>query len=170
MFGSLELSLDIGTLPQRNIQLSVHVRSVAMADIDELTRLFDGYRMFYEQTSDLDLARSFLKNRIEKDESRIFVGDNGDGSCCGFTQLFPSFSSVSALPIWILNDLYVENSARKQGVGRLLMNKARDFALETDSKGILLETATTNINAQALYESLRYKKNLGSFFYFLDLP
>lgn len=146
------------------------MRSASMSDIDELTRLFDEYRIFYEQTSDLDLARSFLTKRIENDESRIFVGDKGDGSCCGFTQLFPSFSSVSALPIWVLNDLYVENSARKQGVGRLLMNKARDFAVRTDSKGILLETAKTNVNAQALYESLGYIQNRESFFYFLESP
>jgi ribosomal protein S18 acetylase RimI-like enzyme len=140
-----------------------------MADIDELTRLFDGYRMFYEQSSDLDLARSFVSERIEKNESTIFVSDSGDGSCCGFTQLFRSFSSVSARPIWILNDLFVEKTARKQGVGRMLMNKARDFARETAAKGILLETANTNVNAQALYESLDYRKNTDSFFYFLDL-
>jgi ribosomal protein S18 acetylase RimI-like enzyme len=141
-----------------------------MSDIDELTRLFDEYRVFYEQTSDLALARSFLTKRIEQDESRIFIADNGGGSCCGFTQLFPSFSSVSALPIWILNDLYVQSSARKQGVGRRLMNKARDFAVETESKGILLETAKTNVSAQALYEALGYQKNKGSFFYFLNTP
>ncbi len=150
--------------------MSVHVRTASMRDIDELTRLFDAYRMFYEQTSDLDLARAFLTKRIENDESRIFVGDNGDGSCCGFTQLFPSFSSVSALPIWILNDLYVEKSARNQGVGRLLMNEARDFAIQTGAKGILLETAKTNVSAQALYESLGYAQNSESFFYFLDTP
>lgn len=150
--------------------MSIQVRTASMADIDELTRLFNGYRMFYEQSSDLDLARTFLADRMEKNESKIFISDNGDGSCCGFTQLFRSFSSVSARPIWILNDLYVEEAARKQGVGRILMNKAREFAIDAAGKGILLETATNNVNAQALYESLGYRKNSGSFFYFLDLP
>lgn len=149
--------------------MSVQVRSASMADIGELTRLFDRYRMFYEQPGDLDLARSFLTERIEKNESKIYVGDNGDGTCCGFTQLFRSFSSVSARPIWILNDLYVDKSARRKGVGRMLMNKARDFATKTAAKGILLETGKTNVYAQALYESLGYRRNGESCFYFLDL-
>lgn len=140
-----------------------------MSDIDELTRLFDGYRVFYEQASDPGLARSFIQQRLMNDESRIFVGDKGDGSCCGFTQLFPSFSSVSAAPIWVLNDLYVEQSARKLGVGRRLMDAAREFAIDTGAKGILLETAKTNMNAQALYESLGYERNNDSLFYFLEV-
>lgn len=146
------------------------MRAASTADIDELTRLFDGYRMFYEQSSDVDLARSFLTERIEKEESKIFVACDSNDSCCGFTQLFRSFSSVSAKPLWILNDLYVDKAARKKGVGRLLMNKARDFAIDTASKGIQLETAKTNSKAQALYESLGYKKNTESFAYFLRLP
>ncbi len=149
--------------------MTIQVRSASMADIDELTRLFDQYRVFYERSSDIALARSFLTERIEKNQSQIFIAGISDDRCCGFTQLFRSFSSVSAKPLWILNDLYVERTARKKGVGRLLMNKAREFAVETASKGILLETAKTNLNAQALYESLGYEKNTDFFGYSLNL-
>lgn len=147
--------------------MSIQVRAASMSDIDELARLFNEYRIFYEQPSDLDLARTFLTERLEKNESRIFVAANSGGNCYGFTQLFRSFSSVSAKPLWILNDLYVEKAARKKGIGRLLMNLVREFAVETASKGILLETAKANTNAQALYESLGYKKNTDFFGYSL---
>lgn len=149
--------------------MTKEVRAASFADIDELARLFDEYRMFYEQSSDLQLARSFLGERIENGESKIFVAINDDGTCCGFTQLFPSFSSVSARRVWILNDLYVEKAARQQGVGRQLMNKAKEFALKTASKGIQLETAIDNTSAQALYESLGYEKNTEFFGYSLTL-
>ena len=149
--------------------MGIHVRTASIADIDELGRLFDGYRVFYERASDPDLARLFLTNRLEKNESTIFIACTSDGSGCGFTQLFRSFSSVSAKQIWVLNDLYVDQSSRRKGVGRLLMNRARQFAVDTESKGILLETGIDNVNAQALYESLGYAKNTDSFYYFLDV-
>jgi len=126
------------------------------------------YRIFYERTSDLELARIFLSDRIERRESIIFVACNDNSECCGFTQLFPSFSSVAVKGVWILNDLYVEKTARKKGIGRVLMNKAREFAVETESRGIVLETAKSNTNAQALYESLGYEKNT-EYFYSLNL-
>lgn len=146
-----------------------NVRTATLADIDSLARLFDEYRVFYEQDSNTDLARSFLTARLENGESTIFLATDDTGRDCGFTQLFPSFSSVAAQPIWVLNDLYVDAAARKTGVGRRLMNRARDFARDTGTKGILLETAKTNRRAQALYESLGYEANTGSYYYFLDL-
>lgn len=149
--------------------MSFDVRTATITDIDELTRLFDEYRMFYEQAGDIKLAREFLTDRMEKNQSTIFIATNDQGRGCGFTQLYPSFSSVSAQSIWILNDLYVEASARKNGVGRQLMNKARDFAIATAAKGVLLETAKTNRQAQALYESLGYEVNTEGYYYFLSV-
>lgn len=146
-----------------------NVRTATLADIDSLARLFDEYRMFYAQISDTALARSFLRARLENGESTVFIAADDTGRDCGFTQLFPSFSSVAAQAIWVLNDLYVDAAARKTGIGRSLMNRARDYARETGAKGILLETATTNRPAQALYESLGYKVNSDSFYYFLDV-
>lgn len=87
----------------------------------------------------------------------------------GFTQLYPGFSSVSARPSWILNDLYVSPNARRAGVAKLLMNTAKDFADSTQAKGISLETSLDNVNAQALYETLGYKKSDGFYSYYLPL-
>lgn len=149
--------------------MNINIRRAGLADLNELSRLFDGYRTFYEQASDLNVARKYLTERIEKDESVIFIADYGDGSCCGFTQLYPIFSSVSVQRVWVLNDLYVDKAVRHQGVGRQLMNKAREFAEQTKAKGIALETGKTNLNAQALYESLGYKVESDVFNYFLSL-
>ena len=91
------------------------------------------------------------------------------GNALGFTQLYPTFSSVSAQLTWVLNDLYVVADARRLGVGKQLMETARAFALETNSKGIALETGKDNVTAQALYESLGYQKSDGVYHYFLTL-
>jgi ribosomal protein S18 acetylase RimI-like enzyme len=84
-------------------------------------------------------------------------------------QLYPLFCSVAATPIWVLYDLYVDSSARRQGVGKLLMNQARELAKSNGSSRIDLETAVDNVNAQALYESLGYEKEVEFFKYSLSL-
>jgi GNAT superfamily N-acetyltransferase len=124
--------------------------------------LFDAYRQFYKQKSDIASAREFLTERLKKDQSVIFLAIDEQGGAqkgIGFTQLYPSFSSSSMRRLWILNDLFVIPGARKQGVGEALMERARKWAVETKAEGLALETATDNHTAQRLYEKLGYKKD-----------
>jgi len=142
----------------------------SLDDLDALTTLFDGYRVFYKQQSDPALARAFIEERLRREESVIFIARNGgDHEALGFTQLYPMFSSVSARRIWVLNDLYVAPAARKRGVARALMDRARDFAMETGALRLILETAEDNHAAQALYESLGYVRESGERHYSLEL-
>jgi len=96
--------------------------------LDVLAPLFDGYRRFYRQPSDLAAARRFLADRLAADESVIFAAalPEADG-LAGFTQLYPFFSSVRMRRVWVLNDLYVAPGARRQGVARALMDAAHAF-------------------------------------------
>ncbi len=124
---------------------------------EEVVLLFDRYRVFYKQSSDLEAARNFLQERFQTNDSTIFIAhENGCG--VGFTQLYPSLSSVSMKRIWILNDLFVEESHRKQGVAKLLMSAAENYARETGAVRITLATQIANVAAQTLYESLGYSK------------
>jgi ribosomal protein S18 acetylase RimI-like enzyme len=125
--------------------------------LDEVARLFNLYRIFYKQPDDLERAHQFIKNRMEMDESTIFVSDNGDGTLNGFVQLYPSFCSVSTIPILILYDLFVDPDTRTKGIGRALMNKARQYAQENGCKRLELSTAKDNFIGQSLYESLGYE-------------
>ena len=145
----------------------MHITRATLDHLDRLAPLFDGYRVFYRQASDIEKARSFLEARITNDESVIFAVEMDDGSLLGFTQLYPLFSSVSARRVWLLNDLFVSETARRKGVGQMLMHAARTFATETGAKGLALETGVSNTGAQALYEKLGYKKQDGTFWYFL---
>ena len=141
---------------------------IQKATIDELevvTELFDLYRVFYEQASDLNAAKEFLKERMVNEESVIFVALE-DNAALGFVQLYPSFSSVSMKRSWTLNDLYVKKQARGKGVGENLIKAALHFAKETGAKGVLLETGKENINAQRLYEKIGFVKETNYFYYY----
>lgn len=135
-----------------------------LSHLELLAPLFDGYRVFYEQPSDLLGASAFLTERLEKKESIIFfVLDTDQG--IGFTQLYPTFSSVSMEPFYILNDLYVVPEFRGQGVGKMLLQHAQQFIQKKQLKGLALETAIDN-PAQKLYEALGWEKSDGFYHYF----
>ncbi|HLY60136.1 MAG TPA: GNAT family N-acetyltransferase [Terriglobia bacterium] len=124
--------------------------------------LFDAYRQFYQQASDYSAAHRFITERLKASESVVFlatVEGEGGSKPVGFVQLYPAFSSVSMKRIWILNDLFVAPEARKQGVGAALMESARQLAVATASKELILETAIDNLSAQRLYEKLGYKRD-----------
>jgi ribosomal protein S18 acetylase RimI-like enzyme len=139
------------------------------AQLDAVAQLFDAYRGFYEQPSNLVQSRAFIAERMAAGESAIFLAQDEHGEALGFVQLYPTFSSIDAHRTWLLSDLFTTPAARGRGVGRLLMNTARAFALETGAKGLVLETATDNYTAQGLYESLGYVRDTGYYTYMLDL-
>lgn len=149
----------------------MNIKQAQLCDIKQLAGLFDQYRVFYQQKSNLKLAHNFLTARIAAVESIIFVAETQDKQekkLVGFTQLYPSFSSVSAQRTWVLNDLYVHVDYRNLGIGMKLLNRAKAHAEQTLAKGIFLQTAQTNLTAQKLYTSLGYQQQayLG---YFLSL-
>ena len=120
-------------------------------DADIIAPLFDAYRQFYKAPSDIEASRRFISERLANDESVIFLAMDGERAL-GFVQLYPLFASVALQSLWLLNDLFVVESARKQGMGERLMKHAEQFALDTGSRGLFLRTATDNYLAQRLYE------------------
>jgi len=133
-------------------------------NIDDVSRLFDRYRQFYECEPDLTLARQFISDRINNEESIIFIAVGNDQEVQGFVQLYPSFCSVEARKIMILYDLFVDSAFRKSGIGEALMNAATDYARDAGASRLDLLTAITNGPGQALYEKLGYKKVLEDFY------
>lgn len=148
--------------------MEMELYQATITDIEGVAHLFNLYRMFYEQPSDMEGAKQYLTERMQKNESIIFVVKDHE-KYVGFTQLYPSFSSISMRKTWILNDLYVDETARKQGVGELLLQKAKEFAIETGAKGISLSTALTNSSAQRLYEKNGYVRDTEFYHYELSL-
>jgi len=139
------------------------------SDIDKIASLFDAYRGFYGQPSNLAQSRAFIAERIARDESVIFYAQEQGGETLGFVQMFPTFSSIDAHRTWLLGDLFTTPAARGKGVGTLLMNTARDFARLAGAKGMTLETATDNFTAQRLYEAQGWVRDPGYYTYCLDL-
>ena len=140
------------------------VRQAVLADLEALAPLFDAYRQFYGRPPDLAAARSFLRDRFEHGESVVFVAQ-AQGAPAGFTQLYPSFSSVSLARTFILNDLFVVPDRRRSGVGSALLRAATDHARSLGAVRVTLNTDVQNTSAQAVYEARGWKRDREYFVY-----
>ncbi|MHC4975008.1 MAG: GNAT family N-acetyltransferase [Planctomycetota bacterium] len=136
---------------------SIEIRRIMPAEADDVVELFALYRVFYDMPMDLEGSRAFLFERLERDESVVF-GAYLDGTCVGFAQIYPAFSSVSAAPELILNDLYVHESARGRGVGEALCVRVLELGKEREASKVSLMTETTNEEAQRLYDRLGFSR------------
>ncbi|ART63458.1 GNAT family N-acetyltransferase [Kushneria marisflavi] len=145
------------------------VRTATLSDLDALTTLLDGYRVFYQQQSDEAACRGFLQERLERGDSYLLVHDAGHGPDA-FVQLYPVLSTVSLAPRWLLNDLFVAPTVRGRGIGRALMQAAANLAREHGVASLTLSTQIHNHAAKALYESLGWEKNEAFDTYLLSVP
>ena len=145
------------------------MRQATIFDLEGVEPLFDRYRQFYRRPGDLELARRFLRERFEHNQSVIFVAACTDGSAAGFAQLFPSFSSASAARIFILNDLFVLPEARRKGAGSMLLSAAADYGRAAGAVRLTLSTEVTNRAAQALYEAQGWVRQTDFYVYNVGL-
>ncbi len=118
--------------------------------LDSLVPLFAAYRRFYGRDDD-PRARGFLEERLARGESVVFMA-RLDGEAIGFTQLYPSYASVSLAKIFVLYDLFVAPTARRCGAGTALLRAAVEYAAAHGASELMLQTATGNLTAQRLYE------------------
>ena len=155
------------------------IRRAGLSDVDAIAPLFDAYRVFYGQISDEGAAAAFMRARLERRESVLFVAEESSrvstdegyaifpaqaavrsvATPLGFTQLYPSFSSVSLAPIIVLNDLFVAPTARTRGVARALLLRAEEHARETGAVRLALTTARDNLRAQRVYEAMGWRRD-----------
>ena len=161
----------------------ITTRLATPADLDVLAPLFDAYRQFYAQPADLALARAFLAERMQRQESVILLAvapagsaapgtdtSAEDGRVMGFCQLYPTFCSVEARPIYALYDLFVRPEARRSGAGKALLLAAESLAAAHGKSRMDLTTARTNLTAQAAYESLGWIRDEVFFAYSKTVP
>jgi GNAT superfamily N-acetyltransferase len=147
-------------------ELTIH--QALLEDLDELAAMFNEYRQFYRQADNLEACKSFLRERLEKQQSVAFIA-RLNGQPAGFIHLYPGFSSVHLKPLWTMNDLYVRSFARRKGVGFALLDKAKDMAIESGAIVIKLSTEQRNLAAQQVYQAKGYRRDQTFYHYTLPL-
>jgi ribosomal protein S18 acetylase RimI-like enzyme len=152
----MELNLQIQT---NFLTMNIQIKKIDRTEYKIVVEMFNKYRVFYKQPSDLHLAENYLKERLENNQAHIFIAFSEElNLLIGFALLYPKFSSVSAKKNWHIGDLYVEQEYRKLGIGNKLIQTAIDFAKEENAVFVSLNTALDNYTAQNLYENFGFEK------------
>lgn len=142
------------------------ISKATISHLKDLVPLFNAYRQFYKQQSNIKGAEQFLRQRLEQNDSIIFVAYINNQPV-GFTQLYHLFSSVSMQPMYLLNDLFVDNDYRGKGIGEALINTTKQLAKVENQKGIAIQTAYDN-PAQELYKRLGFKPDSDLHFFWTN--
>nr|WP_251036127.1 N-acetyltransferase [Paenibacillus sp. ISL-20] len=154
------------------MKAEIHIYQAELKDLGKAAALFNQYRQFYKREDDLNGAEEYIRERLTRGDSVMYLADCNSGEThvtAGFLQLYPSFSSLSMTSLWILNDLYVDSEYRGLGIGRKLLDQAKAHALQTGAKGLTLSTQLHNVTAQHLYKSSGYVQDEEFAYYYLDL-
>lgn len=140
------------------------IREAKSSDINQLSKLFNSYRMFYGKESNIDISKEFLDSRIINKDSKIYVCEV-ENNIIGFVQLYPLFSSTRVSKYWLLNDLFVDVKERGKGYSKLLIERAKKLVIESNACGMMLETEKSNNLGNKLYPTTGFKMNELSNFY-----
>ncbi|BBP81192.1 GNAT family N-acetyltransferase [Pseudomonas sp. No.21] len=139
----------------------MRIVQATLEHLDLLNPLFVKYREFYGELPFPDSSRKFLEKRLSRKESIIYLAlaDDDDTKILGFCQLYPSFSSLSLKRVWILNDIYVAEDARRQLVADRLLQTAKKMAKETNAVRMRVSTSAGNEVAKKVYESIGFRED-----------
>ena len=140
-------------------------RAATLTDLEQLSKLFDAYRVFYRKESDINAGKKFISERLKQKDSELFVCETAEGQLAGFVQLYPLFSSTRMQRLWLLNDLYVDPKHRGQQVSVQLIEASKRLAQASGACGLILETEKSNLIGNNLYPKTGFKRNEGSNFY-----
>ncbi|RWU07462.1 GNAT family N-acetyltransferase [Pedobacter chitinilyticus] len=131
-------------------QTNYQIKKASLEELDQAAELFNLYRIFYRQPSDLEKGKAFLKERLLNGESDIFLAIV-DGKAVGFVQLYKLFHYTKLEKQWLLSDLFVHPDYRGHGLSVALIDRSKQWCKETGACGLMLETEKTNDIGNKLY-------------------
>ncbi len=149
--------------------ISTEVFEATPFDLEPLTQLFNAYRIFYGQEDNTSECMAFLAERMQHNESIIYIAYDDDFAC-GFVQLYPTFSSVRMKRAWLLNDLYVTETHRRKGIAKLLLDRCKQLCNDTNAAGLILETGRDNKAGNSLYPKEEFSKIEDHNFFWWSAP
>ena len=132
----------------------VEIAPITAEEFEELLPLIAAYQRFYEVDEiDEERNRSFFRRFLAPSEDGLLLGARSEGRLVGYACLYWHFSSTQAREAVLMNDLYVVESIRGQGVGRALIEATAEIARERGVSIVEWSTAPDNETAQRLYDS-----------------
>jgi GNAT superfamily N-acetyltransferase len=142
------------------VAAEIEIAPIAAEEFEGLLPMIAAYQRFYEvEGIDEERNRAFFRRFLAPSEDGLLLGARSEGRLVGYACLYWHFSSLEACESVLMNDLYVDDTARGQGVGRALIEAAAGVARERDVPFVEWSTAPDNETAQRLYDSTGAKRS-----------
>lgn len=139
--------------------MPIEIKPVPEDGITELEPLLAAYQTFYEvEDINTERNRQFFSRFLDSSHSGWILGAYEDGKLVGFGCFYRHKSSLSATNVVLMNDLYVDESARGKGAGRAIIEGGVELAREWGASHLTWATAPDNHKAQGLYDTFGAEK------------
>jgi len=136
------------------VAAELEIAPIAAEEFEELLPLIAAYQRFYEVKGiDEERNRAFFRRFLAPSEDGLLLGARRDGRIVGYACLYWHFSSLEAAESVLMNDLYVDEGARGEGIGRTLIEATAEVARNRGAPFVEWATAPDNHTAQRLYDS-----------------
>ena len=134
--------------------MPIEIKPVPEDGITELEPLLAAYQTFYEvEDINTERNRQFFSRFLGSSHSGWILGAYEDGRLVGFGCFYRHKSSLSATNVVLMNDLYVDESARGKGAGRLIIEGGVELAREWGASHLTWATAPDHHKAQGLHDT-----------------
>lgn len=132
----------------------LEIAPIGTEEFQELLPLIAAYQRFYEvEEINEERNRTFFRRFLAPSEDGLLLGARREERLVGYACLYWHFSSLEAVESVLMNDLYVTEEARGEGVGRALIEATAEVARERGVPFVEWSTAPDNHTAQRLYDA-----------------
>jgi GNAT superfamily N-acetyltransferase len=131
----------------------MRVEPISDGQLQTLLPLIAAYQRFYEvEDVDEERNRAFFARFVAPSENGMLLGAWVDSELAGYACLYWHFTSLVPAETVLMNDLYVVERFRGQGVGRALIEASAAVTRERGAHHLEWATQPSNVTAQHLYD------------------
>ncbi|MEN6668820.1 GNAT family N-acetyltransferase [Psychrobacter sp. B38] len=133
---------------------SITIAPLSKADYERWLDLWQHYLTFYDVVLPLSTTENTWRNLLEKDLAIYGFGAWKNNILIGISHVVLHPNTWNTTECCYLEDLYVSESVRGQGVGRALIEYVYDFANQKNCNRVYWHTQESNTSARTLYDKL----------------
>jgi GNAT superfamily N-acetyltransferase len=135
------------------VSAEVRVEPVTERQLEALLPMIAAYQRFYEvEDVDAERNRAFFARFLAPSEDGMLLGAWLGGDLAGYVCLYWHFTSLVPAETVLMNDLYVAEDHRGEGIGHALIEAAAEVARERGAHHLEWATAPDNRTARRLYD------------------
>lgn len=140
--------------------MSVTIRSGELGDVPLIAQLIRGLARYEKLEHEVTMTEEKLTHSLfgERRHAETLIAEV-DGEPAGFALFFHNFSTFLAQPGIYLEDLFVEPAHRSKGIGRALLERLAQIAVERGCGRLEWAVLDWNEDAIAFYERVGARPN-----------